>query len=52
MNKFNLIIQGSSHRGEFVHCKMCRKQFVWLKAREVEEGVFEAVCAKCRRTIM
>lgn len=42
-------VQGRSITKEFVRCRGCKKDFVWLKVDMIEDGLYHAVCAECRR---
>jgi hypothetical protein len=44
-----LILQGSSINKVLVECKRCRKKFVWLRAYKHDDGLYFAMCAKCKR---
>jgi hypothetical protein len=45
-----LIVQGSSYHSLFVTCKSCGVKQTWMRAYEHEPGVYETLCAKCKKT--
>jgi len=48
-----LKIIGSSIKGEFVKCDVCKKDFVWLNAYLLsDEDAYYVRCRKCRIEVM
>lgn len=43
-----ITINGSSNRNQLIECALCKKQFTWLKAFKIEDGLYRTVCRKCR----
>jgi hypothetical protein len=43
-----ITVWGSSTNDVFIRCYECGERFSWLKAEEVEPGLYATVCRKCK----
>ena len=49
--KRNITIWGSSTNNVFIYCYICKKKVSWLKANEIEKGLYKAICYDCNRKL-